>query len=142
MTRHRINIEPLPAGVVDRRAHDKGIVLVDNGDDEQGACGFSREGRTGGYRVSELHLPSTDSARGRVIRAHELLHAKYTPTRPRRAYKDFPHIVTNTVEDIYIHVCAWRLTPLAHLKRDCLSTRSDAARAARYRPRSTAWRWQ
>jgi hypothetical protein len=110
-------VADMAAGVPSTRAHSDGVRVYDLGTAGGGRCDYAREGRTGGYRVSALHLPSISSARGRVIRAHELCHSADTPAR-RRSDAAFDARVNNTAEDVDIHAVRWPKRRLAHLSRD------------------------
>ena len=129
----RVPVDDLSGGVPTKRAHSDGVEVDDLGhlgDQAHGECRYGREGRTGGYRVTGLGLPSDDSARGRVIRMHELLHAADTPRR--RNSKAWPFEVANTAEDCIIHGFNMPKRRLSHLQRDCLAVAlMDARHAAR-----------
>lgn len=126
---NRIDVSTLGAGIRTDRAHSDGVKVQDLRDAPTGACQYGREGRSGGYRVVGLSLPSTASARGRIIRAHELLHGAHSPGR-RRTDSDFPEIVRNAAEDVHVHAVGWPAQPLAHLTRDALAIASQDARGA------------
>lgn len=103
------------AGVLDERAHPDGVKVKDRGRDGAGATHYGRVGRTGGFRVTGLDLPSVDSARGRLIRAHEILHASASEVRPRwRARWD--ERIANIIEDVRLHTTLWE--SMRHLDRD------------------------
>ncbi len=117
----RVPVDLLTGGVLEDRAHDDGVSIHDLGEHGGGRCEYGRLGRSGGYRVTALHVPSLADARGRLIRAHELLHAQHSPGR-RRTDSAFPPEVTNTAEDTHIHTNGWpQHGALAHLTRDALA---------------------
>lgn len=127
--RPRIDVSTLGAGVRADRAHSEGVRVQDLGQAPTGACQYGREGRAGGYRVVGLAIPSARTARGRIIRAHELLHAAHSPGR-RRTDSAFPDIVRNAAEDVHVHANGWPAQPLGHLTRDALAIALQDARSA------------
>jgi len=110
-------VQDMGAAIPQERAHPDGVSVTDLGRTGQGKMVQGRIGRTGGYRVVAIEIPSEASARGRVIRAHELLHGADTPFR-RRTDGKYPHVITNTTEDIDVHCVRWPARRMAHLARD------------------------
>lgn len=120
----------MSAGVRADRAHPDGVTVHDLGRAEHGRCEYGRSGenKSGGYRVTALHLPSVNDSRGRLIRAHELLHAADTPPK-RRSTAKYPQEVTNCCEDVDVHCIRWPRRKLGHLTRDALAVALSDVRA-------------